>query len=71
MYISNATIYTAAKKNQQQVLWLLSGLKIEHEVGTVVVIVVVVVVFVVVVNVIFRVNQNDFNRANERKNTYE
>jgi len=32
VYISNATIYTAAKKNQQQVLWLLSGLKIEHEV---------------------------------------
>jgi len=32
VYISNATIYTAAKKNQQQVLWLLSGLKIDHEV---------------------------------------
>jgi len=32
VYISNATIYTAAKKNQQQVLWLLQGLKIEHEV---------------------------------------
>lgn len=32
VYISNATIYTSAKKNQQTVLWLLSGLKIEHEV---------------------------------------
>lgn len=32
LYISSASIYTAAKKNQQEVQWLLSGLKIEHEV---------------------------------------